>query len=137
MIPSKTQDTFSPPQYQVQSHRYTFYSHYDKDKVTGARPNWHRKLWLIGVYIRMVLLGIIVVVVGGIFPLLVGYEYFFKSLLGPTCTTCMTPDLEPYSVFNYMVASMLLVMGFIIPILVLAVFIHLIWNRSFRQDIFK
>ena len=136
MLPSKLQDPFYNPYYQVQSRTYVYYSRYPAVKPTKTHRSWSTLLHRIGLYIRLVLVGVIMIVVGGLFPLLLSYELFFKQWVFNTCDTCQIIGASPSFNYDFMVATILAVLGFMIPILVLYVFIQIIRSRLLRHELF-
>ncbi len=80
---------------------YDYYSRYPAVKSTTSRRSLRRMLGRIGMYTRMVILGAIAIIVGGIFPLLISYELFLKPLVTITCNECQIVRVKPYFEFDY------------------------------------
>jgi len=138
MLPTKTQteNPFVPPRYQIQAHRYAYYTRYPINKATGQRSTWRRTIRRVVQYTNLVLLGAVMMVVGGIFPLMLSYDLFFKSILNSTCDACVVLDVRSFFAVDYIIATMLAVLGFMMPIFVLVIFIHLMRSQAFRRDLF-
>ncbi|MEP6985271.1 MAG: hypothetical protein ABI970_06730 [Chloroflexota bacterium] len=113
-----------------------YYARYPAIKSTTTIRTWRNTLWRIGLYARLVIIGAIMTLVGGVFPIIVSYELYFKSLLTITCSQCQIVDPKPYFEFDYVLGTVMGVFGFMVPILVLYVFIKILRSRSFRHDLF-
>ena len=118
------------------SKTYVYYARYPAVKSTSTNRTWRTTLWRIGLYARLIVIGSIMTIVGGVFPVIVSYELYFKQLLTITCSQCQIVDPKPYFEFDYVLGTVIGVFGFIVPILVLYVFIKILRSRSFRHDIF-
>ncbi len=136
MLPSKLQDPFYNSHYQVQSRTYLYYSRYPAIKPTKTHHSWHTTLRRIGDYTRLLIVGIIMLIVGGAFPLLLSYELFFKQVVLNACDSCQIIGASPSFNYDFMVASILAVLGFMMPVLVLYMFIQIMRSRLLRHELF-
>jgi len=126
----------STPDTQWQTRSYIYYSRYPAIKTPSTHRSGRNRLRRIGMYGRLVMVGMVALLVGGILPLLLSYEIFFKPLITIACHDCQIVGAKPYFEFDYIFATILGVLGFMMPILVLYVFIKITRSRSLRHDIF-
>jgi hypothetical protein len=124
------------PYYQVQSRTYIYYSRYPSVKPLKKTYTWRHQLRRIGMYARLAFVAGSAIVVGGILPLALSYQLFFRSLIDNNCSSCMVIGAQPYFEFDYILATMLAVVGFIIPILVLYLLIQIMRSRVWRHELF-
>lgn len=118
-----------------QTRTYVYYSRYPAVKTNPIHVSWRTSLHRIWMYFSLVMIGVIMTIVGGIFPVWLSYEMVFKPLVNITCEQCQVV-MNPYFEFDYVFASILGVMGFTIPIIVLYLFIKIMRNRTLRHDLF-
>ena len=136
MLPDKLQDPFYDPYYQVQSRTYIYYSRYPAVKPTKTRRSWLRILRRIGMYMRLLTVGMILIVVGGMFPLLLSYELFFKETIFKACESCIIVGASPSFIHDLFGASLLATFGFMVPILVIYIMIKVMRSRLMRHELF-
>ncbi|MBI1278323.1 MAG: hypothetical protein GC179_09370 [Anaerolineaceae bacterium] len=136
MLPSKLQESFYNPYYEVQSRVYIYYSRYPAVKPTKTRRSLRRRLRLLSLYLRLVFIGVIMTIVGGLFPLILSYELFFKQMVFNACDTCNIIGASPSFQYDFMVADIIAVFGFMMPILIIIVFIKIMRSRLMRHELF-
>ena len=136
MLPPKLQDPFYNPYYQVQSRTYIYYSRYPALKPTKTNRRWITLLRHIGMYTRLVIVGALLIIVGGVFPLLVSYELFFKETFFNACDSCIIVGASASFNMDLFGAGMLAILGFMMPIFVIYIFIKLMRSRLMRHEIF-
>ncbi len=136
MLPPKLQDPFYNPYYEVQSRTYVYYSRYPAVKPTKSHRSLHHKLYLIGIYARLVFVGVLMTIVGGLFPLILSYEFFFKQIVFNACDTCQIFGTSASFTNDFLFAAILAVFGFMMPILVIFVFIKVVRSRLMRHELF-
>jgi hypothetical protein len=136
MLPNKLQDPFYDPYYQVQSRTYLYYSRYPALKPTKSHHKWRTILRHMGMYMRLVMVGAIMLIVGGIFPLYLSYELFFKEIAFNACQSCIIVGASPSFTNDLFGASILAIFGFMMPILVLYIFIKVMRSRLMRHELF-
>jgi hypothetical protein len=120
-----------------ESRTYVYYSRYPAIKPITKHRTWRKSLRRIGNYLRLSMVGAILVIVGGICPLLVSYELVFKPLVDFACNNCQVVSAKPYFEFNYIFGSILGVFGLMMPIFVAYIFIRILRSRSLRHDLFR
>ncbi len=136
MLPSKLQDPFYNPYYKVQSRTYVYYSRYPAIKPTKTHRSLRRKLHIVGLYMRLVFVGVLMTVIGGLFPLLLSYELFFKQIVFNACDSCQIVGASPSFTYDFLLASIIAVFGFMMPILVFIIFIKIMRSRLMRHELF-
>lgn len=136
MLPSKLHQSAYDPYYQVQSRTYVYYSRYPAVKPVQTHYQWRHVLRRIGMYARLAFVAASAIVVGGILPLALSYQLLFKSLINNDCSGCMVIGAQPYFEFDYVFATILAVMGFITPILVLYLLFRIMRSRQMRHELF-
>ena len=85
---------------------------------------------------RLIVIGVMAIIIGGIFPLAISYEIFFKPFIILSCNQCQIINSRPYFEFDYILGTILGILGFMMPIIVLYVLIKILQNRVFRRDLF-
>jgi hypothetical protein len=136
MLPSKLQDPFYDPYYQVQSRTYIYYSRYPAVKPTRTHRKWRTVLRRIGMYTRLAVVGAIMLILGGFFPLLLSYELFFKETIFNACSSCIIVGASPSFTYDLLGSSILAVFGLMMPVLILYVFIRVMRSRLMRHELF-
>lgn len=136
MLPSRLQESYYDPYYQVQSRTYLYYSRYPMVKPIKKAYTWRHVLRRIGMYARLAFVAGSFVVVGGVLPLALSYQLLFRSLIENDCTGCMVIGAQPYFAFDYIIATMLAVLGFMMPILVLYGLTRIMRSRVLRHELF-
>ncbi len=136
MLPPKVQDPFYNPYYEVQSRTYVYYSRYPAVKPTKTHDSLRRKLYILGMYIRLVFVGLIMLVVGGLFPLVLSYELFFKQIVFDACGSCQIFGSSPSFAYDFLIAVILAITGFMTPIVIFFIFIKIIRSRLMRHELF-
>ena len=120
-----------------ESRTYVYYSRYPAIKPITKHRSSRKTLRRIAMYMRLAVVAGILLVVGGICPLLLSYELVFKPLLNIACDHCQVIAAKPYFEFNYLFASILGVLGLMMPVFILYVFIRIMRSRSLRHDLFR
>ena len=136
MLPPKLQDPFYNPYYEVQSRTYVYYSRYPAVKPTKTHRSLRRKLYILGMYIRLVFVGLIVLIIGGLFPLILSYELFFKQIVFNACGSCQIFGSSPSFGYEFLFATILALIGLMTPIGVLFILIKVMRSRLMRHDLF-
>lgn len=136
MVPSKLQGSHYDPYYQVQSRTYVYYSRYPAVKPTKTSRRWRTVLRRISLYVRLVVVGAIMLIVGGFFPLLLSYELFFKEIAFNECASCIIVGASPSFTYDLLGASILAIFGLMMPILILYIFIRIMRSRLMRHELF-
>src|SRR5690242_18884507 len=77
-----------------------YYARYPAIKSTPTIRTWRTTLWRIGLYALSIVVGTIMTIVGGVFPIILSYELYFKPLLTITCSQCQIVDPKPYFEFD-------------------------------------
>ena len=132
-LPNDTQ----MPETLWESRTYVYYSRYPAIKPAQKHRSRRNSLHRISVYVRLAVVAGILLVVGGIIPLLLSYELVFKPLVNLTCDQCQVVSAKPYFEFNYLFGSVLGVLGLMMPIFILYVLFRIIRSRSLRHDLFR
>ena len=136
MLPSNTNDSISPTFYQTVSRTYIYYSRYPAVKPINEHFSWHKVLRRMGLYARLTVIGVMMTIIGGVFPLIISYDLFFKPIILANCNSCLIIGAQPYFEIDYIIATILGVMGFMMPIFVLYIFMKIITSRTMRHDLF-
>jgi hypothetical protein len=136
MAATELQHLSVSPEKLWETRTYTYYSRYPAIKPTLSHHSRGYQLRHLGMYLRLITLGVIAVIMGGIVPILLSYELCFKRLLTVTCNDCQIVNSSPYFAFDYVLASALGILGFMMPIFVLYIFVKIMRNRMLRHDIF-
>jgi len=118
-----------------QARTYVYYSRYPAVKTPPIHISWRTSLHRIRMYFSLVMVGAIMTIVGGVFPVMLSYEMVFKPLVNIVCEQCQVV-MNPYFEFDFVFASILGVMGFMMPIIMLYLFIKIMRNRTLRHDLF-
>lgn len=136
MAYSKLHESSYDPYYQVQSRTYIYYSRYPALKPAQTNNNGRHLLRRLGMYARLAFVAGSAIVVGGVLPLALSYQLLFKSLISNDCSGCMVIGTRPYFEFDYIVSTMLAVLGFMTPIVVLFLLFRIMRNRVWRHELF-
>lgn len=115
---------------------YTYYSRYPATKPTHSHRSRRYQLRRLGMYLRLIAIGVIALIMGGIVPVFLSYELCFKPLVTITCNQCQIINSAPYFEFDYVIATVIGVFGFMMPVFVLYIFIKIMRDRMFRHDLF-
>lgn len=136
MLPTKLQKPFYNPYYEVNSRVYVYYSRYPAIKPTKTHRTLRRRLHILSMYVRLVLVAIIMTIVCGLFPLLLSYELFFKQMVFNACDTCELVGASLSFQYDFFVADLIAVLGFMMPIVICLIFIKIMRSRLMRHEIF-
>ena len=131
-LPNDTQ----MPETLWESRTYVYYSRYPAIKPAQKHRSRRNSFHRMSVYVRLALVAGILLVVGGICPLLLSYELVFKPLVNLACEQCQVVSAKPYFEFNYLFGSVLGVLGLMMPIFILYVLYRIMQSRSLRHDLF-
>jgi hypothetical protein len=119
--------------WQTRTHEY--YSKYPP-KANGSMHHWWTRPRRALRYVQLLIAGVILLVIGGIFPLLISYELFFKPLLTITCQQCQIINATPYFAVDYILATVVGVLGFMMPLFVVIILVKVLRNRMLFHDLF-
>ncbi len=136
MATAQPPSQFPMPDKTWESRTYLYYSRQPALKMTKADGSWRKRLRRITISLRIAMAGVIALIVGGVFPLILSYELAFRPLLRINCSDCQIMDPQPYIEFNYVIATALGVLGLMMPIFVLYIIIKIVRSRSLRHDLF-
>ncbi len=118
------------------SRAYVYYSRYPVSKPSASPLQWRKALRIVWHYTNLMLLTIMTMTLGAVFPILIANEFFFKPVFANDCEKCLVIGTRPFFEIDLISASFMVVLGCVVPLLTALVLVKVLRSAEIRRELF-
>ena len=118
------------------SRAYIYYSRYPVAKPKGSPFLWRRAFRMVWHYTNLLLLTIMTMTLGAVFPIIIANEFFFKPVCANDCEKCFVIGTKPFFEIDVVSDSFMIVWGCIVPLLTVLLLVKVLRSAEIRRELF-